>query len=321
MAQQPDDVRQWPDESELTSERPTLEGSLTESAFEALPTQIALLDDEGDIIHTNRAWRAFGEENEIVGAPDTIGQNYPAVCRGADDEFAQQAYEGLTAVLDDDQSEFAFEYPCHGPNEKRWFTMRALPFEHAGERFVLVLHLNITDRKLSELRVDAQNETLETINDINDAVRDVIDSLLGEVSRDEVEAATCERLAASRLYHGARTVTAGLTEDGGRVRETAGALGPGAVDAESLLAAGAADAIERGEPQVVHRVTADENVPEALRTLAIETGFDALIAVPLSYRGTVYGALVVTTRRAGAFDEREESETEQGGRTSFKITR
>ncbi|GAB7094427.1 hypothetical protein JCM30237_15790 [Halolamina litorea] len=305
MAQQPNDVRQWPDESDLVSERPTLEGSLTESAFEALPTQIALLDGEGDIIHTNRAWRAFGEENEIVGAPDTIGQNYPAVCRGADDEFARQAYEGLTAVLDGERPEFAFEYPCHGPNEKRWFTMRALPFEHGDERYVLVLHLNITDRKLSELRVDAQNDTLETLNDINDAVRDVIDSLLGEVNRGEVEAAVCERLADSRLYQTALTVTAGLTGESGRVRKAAGELDAERVDAGSLLEGGVADAIEDGEPRVFRHAAENEAVPERLRTLADEAAVEAYATVPLAYRGTTYGALVVTARRPDAFDERE----------------
>lgn len=80
-------------------ERPgDVEGSLTEAAVAALPRQIALLDGEGDIIHTNRAWRAFGEENDIASDPDTVGENYPEVCRGADDEFAETAHEGLTAL-------------------------------------------------------------------------------------------------------------------------------------------------------------------------------------------------------------------------------
>lgn len=98
MAQPSDDVRTWADEAEFASDQPTLEGSLTEAAFAALPTQIALLDGEGDIIHTNRAWRAFGEENDIVGDPDTVGENYSEVCRGADEEFGETAYEGLTAL-------------------------------------------------------------------------------------------------------------------------------------------------------------------------------------------------------------------------------
>ena len=80
MVQPSDDVRRWPDEADLTSEQPTLDGSLTEAAFAALPTQLALLDEEGDIIHTNRAWRAFGEANDITGEPDTIGEGFESCC-------------------------------------------------------------------------------------------------------------------------------------------------------------------------------------------------------------------------------------------------
>ena len=305
MAQPSDDVRQWPDEGELASDQPTIDGSLTEAAFAALPTQIALLDGEGDIIHTNRAWRAFGEQNDIAGDPDTIGENYPEVCRGADDEFAEAAYEGLTAVLDGDREEFAFEYPCHGPNERRWFTMRALPFEHAGERFVLVLHLNITERKLSELRVQDQNDTLETLNDISDAVRDVIDSMLGEVTREEVEAAVCERLGASRLYHSALTVTTGLGDDDGRIREAAGLLAEGDVDAAPLLDGGVADAVETGEARVHQHATENEDVPDELQGLADSAGYEAYAIVPVAYRETTYGALVINARRPDAFSERE----------------
>lgn len=304
MSRQPSDVRRWPAESDLASERPTLEGSLTEAAFEALPTQIALLDDEGDIIHTNRAWRAFGEQNDITDPPDTIGDNYPAVCKGADDDHAQQAYEGLVAVLDGEQEAFAFEYPCHGPSEKRWFTMRALRFEHQREQFVLVLHLNITDRKRSELRANEQKETLETLNEVNTVVRDVVDSLLGEVSREEVEQAVCDRLVASELYDSACVLSRGLGGDSAKLRTVAG-IEPDALAVDDLLDGGVYEAIETGEVQAYQYLGGNGDVPEPVLRYADATGYRAYAVVPLTYRETVYGTLVVNAHRPDALDERE----------------
>jgi diguanylate cyclase (GGDEF)-like protein len=50
---------------------------------------------------------------------------------------------------------FSFEYPCHSPDNKRWFTMRvnALHGDESKGMFV-VSHHNITQRKLAEERVE-----------------------------------------------------------------------------------------------------------------------------------------------------------------------
>lgn len=304
MSRQPSDVQRWPAESDLASERPTLEDSLTEAAFEVLPTQIAILDSEGDIIHTNRTWRAFGEANDIAEPADTIGDNYPAVCKGADDEHAQQAYEGLVSVLDGDEGEFSFEYPCHGPNEKRWFTMRALRFEYQSQEFVLVLHLNITDRKLSELRVEQQNDTLETLNQVNTVVRNVVDSLLGEVDREDVEQAVCDRLAASDLYDSACILSRGLGGEGAKLRTVSG-IEADALAVDDLLDGGVRQAIETGEIQAYQYVHENVDVPEAVDRYADAAGYRAYAVVPLTYRETVYGTLVVNAHRPDAFSDPE----------------
>jgi Amt family ammonium transporter len=47
-------------------------------------------------------------------------------------------------------SEFQIEYPCHSPDQRRWFQMRMSPFEHNGERRVIVMHTDVTERRLAE---------------------------------------------------------------------------------------------------------------------------------------------------------------------------
>jgi PAS domain-containing protein len=115
--------------------------ALLEAAFNALPTRIAILDSEGEIVYTNEAWRSFGAENEISEPSHALGVSYLGVCEGSDDEHTRTAAAGTESVLDGSERRYSFEYPCHGPNEKQWFAMQAIQSEHEGAAFMLVLHL------------------------------------------------------------------------------------------------------------------------------------------------------------------------------------
>jgi len=66
-------------------------------------------------------------------------------------------------VLAGERDEFVFEYPCHSPDERRWFLMRAVPFEVDGDRHAVVMHLNVTERREAELAVQDHNEQLEML--------------------------------------------------------------------------------------------------------------------------------------------------------------
>lgn len=123
---------------------------LVPPAVDTLPINFAVLDDTGTILLTNRAWREFGRDNDIAMRPDSVGVNYLAVTAAADDDDARRAFSGLEAVIEGDSDRFELEYPCHAPNEQRWFLMRAVGFEARGSRHVAVAHIDITDRVLSE---------------------------------------------------------------------------------------------------------------------------------------------------------------------------
>lgn len=123
---------------------------LVPPAIDTLPINIAIVDGDGGIRWTNAAWREFGEANDIAIRPDTVGTNYLDVTTSADDETAQQAATGLEAVLSGETDEFELEYPCHSPDEKRWFLMRVGGFTSAGGRYAIVAHIDITDRVASE---------------------------------------------------------------------------------------------------------------------------------------------------------------------------
>ena len=295
-----------------------LDGSLTEAGFDALPTQVAILNTDAEIVYTNRAWRRFGDENGIQGPADTIGVDYLAVCDASADDDAQIAADGIRGVLENERDEFAFEYPCHGPDEERWFTMRAIRFSFDGEEYVLVSHLNITERKRSELRVAAQNDEIETYNQVNTIVHDVVDSLLNGVTREEIEETVCDRLASSHLYGSALVVAPALDGDELTVRAAS------SIDGDSWLSALDRDRTTLSELDTAFddaRVTAvqylhdSSTVPTALKDVALGGGYRSFALVPISYLGHTYGVLVVNALRPEAFGENETHAFELLGET------
>lgn len=133
--------------------------------IESLPSEIALLDSDGTILFTNQQWRDFGRQNGLLGEKAaSLGENYLAITEGADDEYAQQAFDGLQALLAGGQSQFTLEYPCHSPDEQRWFRMSAKLLEYGDDRYILMEHLNITGRKLAELMVREKSDRLEALH-------------------------------------------------------------------------------------------------------------------------------------------------------------
>ncbi|MFB6164103.1 MAG: hypothetical protein ABEJ31_02995 [Haloarculaceae archaeon] len=90
------------------------ETALAAAAFDALPTQIAVVDGQGEILRTNAAWERFGTENGLAD-PSSVGHNYLAVCDESGDADATSVADGLRTVLAGERDEYTHEYPCHDP--------------------------------------------------------------------------------------------------------------------------------------------------------------------------------------------------------------
>jgi PAS domain-containing protein len=121
------------------------------STLDALSTHIAILDEKGLILATNRAWREFAFANSAKSSFG-IGANYLDVCDRATGPCGEEAAAvvGIRAVIAGEQGEFALEYPCHSPSEKRWFRARATRFGEDGPVRVVMSHENMTAAKLAD---------------------------------------------------------------------------------------------------------------------------------------------------------------------------
>ena len=119
-----------------------------QSIIDALPEHIAVLEIDGTVAMVNEAWRRFARAN---GDPTLQhsgpGANYFKACRSdgsSDGDIAAAAVAGVKSVLEGTRSEFSLRYPCHSPDEQRWFLMNVAPVNQ-GPFSAVVSHINITD--------------------------------------------------------------------------------------------------------------------------------------------------------------------------------
>jgi len=125
------------------------------AVLDSLAKHIAVLDQHGVIVATNRRWRQFAEMNDASQQADSchIGANYLEVCEkaigGPCGDEAHAVLKGIRAVLHGEQSEFNLEYPCHSPSTQRWFRLNVTPLG-GSRRGAVVSHENITAPMMAE---------------------------------------------------------------------------------------------------------------------------------------------------------------------------
>lgn len=140
------------------------------NVIDALCEQIAVLDSEGIIVHTNAAWQHSSMdsciERERPIGESKIGINYVQycllnLCDSA--EVSKLASEGLQTVLEGNSSNFTIDYFAH----QRWFIFSVVSLGLVPN-LAVVLHTDITERK----QIEHQRLLEETLNR-NTIVREV----------------------------------------------------------------------------------------------------------------------------------------------------
>ncbi|MBV5337602.1 MAG: diguanylate cyclase, partial [Deltaproteobacteria bacterium] len=132
--------------------------AFVQSILDSVANQIAVINEAGIIISINDAWRKFSIDNSNEPgqmAPNTdVGTNYLEICGGMSetDSEAVTAREGIQAVLEGRLPTYSLEYPCHSPEQQRWFIMIVTPLK-TGNKGAVVVHNDITQRKQSEEQI------------------------------------------------------------------------------------------------------------------------------------------------------------------------
>src|SRR5215204_5621831 len=137
-------------------EKETQRSEERQQTLDSLSAHIAIIDEAGTIVAVNKAWRDFARANGVAGQDYAEGANYLRACDSAADAYSEEAApfaEGIRSVLSGQREKFELEYPCHSPSERRWFIGRVTPFPAGGSPRAVVAHENITERKLTEERL------------------------------------------------------------------------------------------------------------------------------------------------------------------------
>ena len=154
------------DISEPERARIALAGSehFLRATISALSDSIVVLDDQGRILRTNQAWREFPGLNGLNASRVDEGANYLDVCERAAAEGVAEAAVAADLIRDliaARRMAGSFEYACNSPQEERWFLCRGTRFRIGEETRVVLVHTNISARRLAEEALRKLNEELE----------------------------------------------------------------------------------------------------------------------------------------------------------------
>ena len=113
------------------------------AAFDLLPAKIAVLDRQGNIVFTNRAWYDTAQCKF-----DALNWNYLSECEAAADRGCQEARvigEDLSKLLRGQLSEFVATYACPYDRRHHWFQIAARRARAADPEYgAVVMHTNVT---------------------------------------------------------------------------------------------------------------------------------------------------------------------------------
>lgn len=161
----------------------TVEGvELYKKVLNAMSTHVAILDENGDILETNRAWVDFGKANGLAEGYNFQGRNYLKICAEGHDENESdgtRVAEGIRKVIRGDLDEFLMHYPCHSPTEQRWYAVRIVAYRESDVCRVIVSHENITPIVEIQKDLEKKEEELQKqanrLEETNTALRVLLD--------------------------------------------------------------------------------------------------------------------------------------------------
>ena len=149
-----------------------------QSTVDALPSHVCVLNETGTIVAVNQSWNDFAAANGRVDSDNSQlespggdgfsqGTDYLALCDRTIGPEAPEAAEfaaGIRAVLQGRSEQYSLEYPCHSPNEQRWFIGKVTRFLSNGLPRILIQHVNITEHKQAEEALRSAKKAAEDAN-------------------------------------------------------------------------------------------------------------------------------------------------------------
>lgn len=140
--------------SDITAPRQT--ESIQRAVIDALPANLAIIDNQGKIVATNAPWQTFNATFAFPGSGCTIGANFLEQCAHANDrqrEDASHLETAIRAVLAGQEKQLCLIHPCCTDHEEHWFRTLVTPWSANSSRGAVIAHIDITDSIQAEQRL------------------------------------------------------------------------------------------------------------------------------------------------------------------------
>lgn len=132
----------------------------------ALAPNITLLNEQGKIVAVNESWRKSALLNNL-GMPNYgVGYSYIAIAEKAnavDKDTASAIADGIRDVISGKKSEFTIEFESNLPNNRKWYQLVVAPLASNDDKGAVILHVDITDRKLAEKSLVKSEANLRSV--------------------------------------------------------------------------------------------------------------------------------------------------------------
>ena len=151
----------WKTEQEVIARTKDLSSAeeFQRAILDSQGAHIAIVDPDGEIVGTNTAWREFWDKN-CGGDIKHRDANYLDVCESATGDCATEGKEiayAIRRVLSGRAMHESVLYPCHSPDEKRWFRADVTALRSNGDGAVIAHH-NVTDEVKKSIELEESHE-------------------------------------------------------------------------------------------------------------------------------------------------------------------
>ncbi|GAA4087314.1 PAS domain S-box protein [Mucilaginibacter panaciglaebae] len=151
-------------EQKLAEEKIQEASEMQTAILNALPPNIVLINEKGKIIAVNESWKKLALFNNL-GIPNYgLGYSYLAISEtatGIDKATSAKIEAGIRDIIRGNKKEFVMEYASLGGKE--WYMMVVTPLADHMQKGAVVLHTNITDRKVAEELLQKSEANLRTV--------------------------------------------------------------------------------------------------------------------------------------------------------------
>ncbi len=124
--------------------------------LDALPALITLIDHNGKIVFVNSRWRETAVLRQIEAPDNWVGQHYLSIFQSSIGKHAdiQTVGAAIQNAIKGEPTGSPIEYPFLSDEGRRWFEMKPTPLSFHGEKYVLLVHSDITERMEYEKRLE-----------------------------------------------------------------------------------------------------------------------------------------------------------------------